>query len=450
MSYKTFESYQDSLIRWIGEIPHEWSVIRLKFLLDVISGGCWGDEDNDDTGTFVLRSTEITLDGKWSINNPAKRQLKNDELSKCLLKENDLLVTKSSGSEKHIGKTAIVTKDVENLNCCFSNFMTRLHTNDKFNPKLLYYLLNSIIVKSQFNYMSNSTVGLSNLNDDSFKRLVLPFMEMEYQNCIVSYLDKKTSEIDENIAKNKELISLLEEKKTALINQVVTKGLDHDVPMKDSGIEWIGEIPEHWGIFKLKHICDTFGRIGFRGYTSSDLVSEGEGAYTIGGKHIQNNKLDLSDPEYLSWEKYYESPEIMVELNDLIITQRGTLGKTAFIDEQIGPATINPSMILLKNVSCNPKFLYYFLCSSFIINNINLLNTQTAVPMISQEQANNFIVLLPDVNEQNDISEYLDKKIESIEKTIEKVQENIDLLDEYKTSLIHHVVTGKIDVRDEV
>lgn len=215
---------------------------------------------------------------------------------------------------------------------------------------------------------------------------------------------------------------------------------------QDSGVEWIGEIPKNWTVKRLKYLSKIFGRIGFRGYNVSDLVGEGEGALTLGGKHIsKNNELDLSNPEYLSWEKYYESPEIMVQKGDIIITQRGTLGKSILIDKEIGPATINPSMLLLKKIELFNRYLYYFLISDYSKRSVELSTAQTAVPMISQEQVGNFLILNPSINEQKQIVSFLDKKTSEIDKTIGKDAQLIELLKEKRTALINHVVTKGID-----
>ncbi|NAS89850.1 restriction endonuclease subunit S [ANME-1 cluster archaeon AG-394-G21] len=215
----------------------------------------------------------------------------------------------------------------------------------------------------------------------------------------------------------------------------------------DSGIQWIGKIPEGWEVRKLKFISRLFGRIGFRGYTVSDLVEEGKGALAIGGKHIsKNQKLDLSSPEYLSWEKYKESPEIMIEQGNILITQRGTLGKVVLIDKDIGPATINPSMILIKEIKLLSEYLYYFLVSDFSIQEVALINSQTAVPMISQEQADNFHIIFPRNEQiQTAITSFLDKQNAKIDVLIEKDKKLIALLKEKRTTLINHAVTKGLD-----
>ncbi len=210
---------------------------------------------------------------------------------------------------------------------------------------------------------------------------------------------------------------------------------------KDSGIEWIGNIPEHWEVKKLKHFAKVNGRIGFRGYTTDDLVSEGEGAYTIGGKHIANCVLDLSSPDFISWEKYYESPEIMVKKGDILMAQRGSLGKVAIVRDEIKEATINPSLVLINDISIYNIYLYYFLISKSTISYIELINTATAVPMISQNQIENISTPVPPLPEQEKIAEYLDYKVGQIDALIADKEAQVNDLQKYRQSLISETVT---------
>lgn len=186
----------------------------------------------------------------------------------------------------------------------------------------------------------------------------------------------------------------------------------------------VGLIPEDWEVKRLGDLCKVNGRIGFRGYTKADLVSPGMGAFTIGGKHITHNILDLSEPDFISWEKYYESPEIMVHKGDIVMAQRGTLGRAAHIEEEIGPATINPSLVLLNKIKCNDKFMHFILsserCSEAVINN----GSQTSVPMISQAQIERIeLQMPPTITEQSLIAEALsdvDDLIATTKNLIEK------------------------------
>lgn len=182
------------------------------------------------------------------------------------------------------------------------------------------------------------------------------------------------------------------------------------------------------------------GRIGFRGYTVKDLVRKGEGAIAIGGKHISKNFLDLSDAEYISWKKYYESPEIMVKQGDIVLAQRGTLGKSALIKSDIGPATINPSLVLINKIKCNNLYLIYNMQSSSVTDYILQINSQTSIPMISQKQIEGIKIAIAKLDcEQAAIATALsdvDSLISALTKKIEKKKV-------IKQGLMQQLLTGK-------
>jgi type I restriction enzyme S subunit len=195
----------------------------------------WGD-DFDPEGTIVLRSTEQTVGGGWSIVDPARRSLTATERAAGLLATNDLLITKSSGSELHIGKTSIVTEEVASLQCCFSNFMQRLRCSNVLLPKLVFYVLNSPIGREQFVYGSNTTTGLANLNGHVIGNLTLAVPPLDEQRAITAFLDRETVRIDTLIGGLPtnasgpgvltRLVTLLHEYRSALISAAVTGKID--------------------------------------------------------------------------------------------------------------------------------------------------------------------------------------------------------------------------------
>ena len=187
-----------------------------------------------------------------------------------------------------------------------------------------------------------------------------------------------------------------------------------------------------WKPSTVEENCLVKGRIGYRGYTKQDLVKEGEGVLVLGGKNIQNQLLDLSDRTYLSWEKYYESPEIMVEMNHIIFSQRCTLGDCAIIDKEIGMATINPSMVLLRDITCNPKFLYYILIGDRVQAEVSRNSTSSAVPMLSQKQIREFSFLIPDPTEQEKIA----SSLSAVDELITAQQDKIEELQLHKKGLM--------------
>ena len=425
---KPYRQYKDSGIEWVGKIPENWEGKKLKYTVTIL-----------DSMRIPLSSAE-RAEKKGSIPYYGATGII-DYIDDFIFEGKHILIGEDGAP------FFINNKDVSFIAdgiFWVNNHAHILKANNSNIPEFISHYLNSVDYRL---YITGSTRDKLTQEDLSSIKFVSPSLSEQKQ--IAKYLDHKTAKIDSLIEKKKKLIGLLKEERTSVINQAVTKGLDPNVPMKDSGIEWLGEIPEHWEVKRLKYVTDIQGRIGFRGYKVSDLVAEGLGAYTIGAKHIDNkNVINLTSPEFISWEKYYESPEIMVNVGDVIVTQRGTLGKVAIIYKDIGPATINPSMVLLKNITLYNKYLYYIFNAHFILEEINLINTATAVPMISQSQLAQFIVFSPPLPEQKKIARYLEKETYRIDTIISKSEKEIEILQEYRTALISEIVTGKIDVRE--
>lgn len=211
---------------------------------------------------------------------------------------------------------------------------------------------------------------------------------------------------------------------------------------KDSGVEWLGKIPENWEVKRIKEISQIKGRIGYRGYTKEDLVAKGEGAIVLGAGEInEKGYTQLEKTQYLSWAKYYESPEIMLKVNHILIVQRGsTIGKVGLINKNIGKATINPTMAIIKNIKINPKFLLYNLMSIRVQNFIKSQKYSTAIPMISQDNIGNYIIFNISNNLQEKIVVYLDKKTSLIDQKINILQDKKISYEELKKTLINETV----------
>lgn len=213
---------KDSGIQWIGEIPKGWDVIKTKFIIYGNEGGIWGDDPkNDGNDRTVIRSTEQTIDGKWSIVDPALRDLSNVDYSYYRIEPGDLLMTKSSGSSQHIGKTTLAGDYFEKNECYYSNFLQRIRVKG-INVRYAWYLFNSVIVREQFVYLQNSTSGIGNINSSNIENIFIPLQPGTGQENIVSFLDERCSAIDEIIAEKRALITDLESYKRSLIYEAVT------------------------------------------------------------------------------------------------------------------------------------------------------------------------------------------------------------------------------------
>ena len=217
---KPYQKYKETGLKWLPQIPEHWEVVKLKYFLIKNESGIWGDIEEN--GYYVLRSTEQTIDGKWDIKSPARIKISKEVFNKYKLRKGDLVITTSSGSKEHIGKTTIVDEYIEKLNCVFSNFMQRLRTNSLLSPKFLYLLLNNqTIGKFQFKLLSTTSTGLNNINSEVINNIIIPLPPLEEQQKIAQFLDKKTQQIDQLIQKTEKEIKLIKEFKEKLISDAV-------------------------------------------------------------------------------------------------------------------------------------------------------------------------------------------------------------------------------------
>jgi type I restriction enzyme S subunit len=423
---KQYSSYKDSGIEWIGDIPSHWSFMKTNFLTDNLDGK-----------RVPLNSEERSeMKGKypyWGSNGVV------DYVNQFIFNEEIVLVGEDGSPffDTYKDVSFYVTEPV-----WVNNHIHILKPKENILPKYLTHSFNCVDYKE---YITGST--RDKLTQSDLKRILHCVPPLSEQEHIVSYLDDKTTKIDELIQKKLRKIDLLKEYKTSLINTVVTKGLNPDVPMKDSGIEWIGEIPSHWEKSKVKYVSDIFGRIGYRGYTVEDLVDENEGCITISPGNIYEDKFTLENRTYLSWEKYYESPEIMIYPNDIILVKTGsTIGKACIIPDNVKEMTINPQLIVLKNIKMYNRYMFYITTCRYFKQLFFNEQTGGTTPTISQEKINDFFVVNPPISEQEQIVSYLDEKTSQIDKTIDIEKKKIELLKEYRQSLISNVVTGKIKV----
>ena len=246
------------------------------------------------------------------------------------------------------------------------------------------------------------------------------------------------------IEKTQRKIELLKEKRTSIINEVVTKGLNPNVEMKESGLEWIGEIPSHWDRSRLDFLFRLYGRLGWKSLKSDEYVEEGY--IFLSTPNIKNKEIDYENVNYITKERYDESPEIMLQNGDVLLVKDGsTLGIVNIVEDLPRPSTVNSSIGVLKKRSDSilSKFMYYHLSSYYHQNIINRIKGGMGVPHLFQSDIKKFNVLLPPINEQQQIVEYLDEQTQLIDKTISVEEKRIELLKEYRQSLISEVVTGK-------
>ena len=245
--YRPYPAYKDSGIEWLGEIPAHWVELPLKRIARIDNSGSYGEEpESNDRVLAVATTAQIDTEGHFAVDDMPLRGFSHKDADRFRCRPGDILVVKSSGSISNVisGKTGIV--DANTPEFVFSNFLLRVIAHVQVaNPHYLFLLLSSDLTRERVKRMvAGSTYP--NLRVDEYTSALLPIPPLPEQRAIAAFLDRETAQIDALVAKKERLIELLQEKRTALISDAVTKGLDPDVPLKDSGVEWLGEIPAHW------------------------------------------------------------------------------------------------------------------------------------------------------------------------------------------------------------
>jgi type I restriction enzyme S subunit len=431
MQYKL----KNSNIEWLGDIPQHWKISKIKRFAN-IDGGVWGDNSDGENGTKVLRSNDINLNGKWIIENPAIRTLTEKDKIRKRLKLGDLVLVKSSGSKRHIGKTAIVNIDIEKLNCCFSNFTTRIRVNNKIlNCKLLWYFINSAFGREQLIFAGTTTTGLINLNASHIGLINIPIPPLNEQQAIADYLDKKCGDIDAIISGRKQQVKQLKNYRQALIFESVTKGLDKTAKLKNSNIEWLGKIPEHWSIKKMSELT-TF-HVGFTPESKNTEFYGGEHKWiTIddikNGVVVKNNKRSLSDLGVKGRQ------DKLTKKGSLLYSFKLTVGKTAFAEED---CYTNEAIASFKPTKKLDMRYFKYSIGDYLINYAN--ENIYGAPLLNDTLIKCARILIPPLNEQQAIADYLDKKCGDIDNTITAFNTQIQQLSDYRKSLIFECITGK-------
>ena len=444
---KKYDNYKDSGIEWIGEIPSGWSCTKLKFHTKKIIDGAHFTptyiEKSNDSIPFLrvtdLHSKEILLDEVKYIPLSEHQEL----IKRCNPEMGDLLLSKNGT----IGLMKIIDWDWE-----FSIFVSLclLKFEKTLLNKFFYYFFESNIVDRQL-FESSQKTSVSNLHLEKIKELRLTLPPISEQTAIANYLDQKTAQVDTLIAKKEQFISLLQEERTAVINQAVTKGLDPNSEMIFVDTEGLEEIPKHWKLMKFKW----FAPILTCGVASTpEYVDESIGMPFLSAQNVKNNKMRLDKYRFITIDLHETLTKNRKPQNgDILVTRVGAgIGDACIVDCDFEFSVyVSLTHIRVDEKVVNNKFIMYFFSTDYC-KYLNSQGTVTGggVGNLNVNNVERYKVPIPPLNEQIKIVEFIENKTNEIDTIISKAQQEIELLKEYKIALISEVVTGKVDVRDIV
>ncbi|PJZ83997.1 restriction endonuclease subunit S [Leptospira harrisiae] len=436
---KRYEAYKDSSVEWLGEIPTHWEVKRLKYLANVNKPKPTELlKEFLDSEVVFLPMEKVSEDGKFDQSILKKT----DEVSSgfTYFERGDIIIAKITPCFEN-GKGAYL----KNLNTSFGFGSTEFHTvkpSESINPVFAYYQTKSnVFMKVGEGFMSGSA-GQKRLPTSFIEEFPFPLPPLTEQTSIASFLDRKTSQIDSLVEKKKRLIELLKEEKAAVINQAVTKGIDPNVKMKDSGVEWLGEIPEHWEVKKLKWVAEKVQTGSTPPSNQLDYYVEEIDWYTPSDF---SESLELnSSKRKISNSAISDQVVKLFPANSILFVGIGaTIGKVGYITE---PASSNQQInALLFESIIDSKFYSYFLYS--MREHIAGLSNSATLPILNQSQMKDIDLPVPSSNsEMESIVNFVKVHTDKIFSTISKIEKEIELLQEYRTALISEVVTGKVRV----
>jgi type I restriction enzyme S subunit len=443
---RRYDSYKDSGVEWIGEIPSGWNVTKLKYTKkdsknSFIDGDWIESKDLSDSGIRYITSGNI---GEGKYKEQGSGYISEDtfnELNCTELFEGELVISRLF---LPVGRSCILPNLNNRVITCVDNVVLR--PKDSFNKFYLNYQFNSSRY-SEFTELISRGVTLTRISRGMLGNNSIVVPPLSEQQQIVSFLDIKTSLIDSLIEKTQLKIELLKENRTSLINEVVTKGLNPNVEMKDSGVEWIGEIPSQWEKKKIGYVSKLFTGNPWK----SELFNFENGIKIVRGENVSEGFLRWGSRTRFWVEPVEEDSIFYLKDGDIVIGMDGSkVGKNYVrIKEGDLPLLLHQRMCRIRvSEGYSPKFIEYWIGSEMFRFYIDISKTDPMIPHITQKNIFDFQIPFPSLPEQLQIVSYLDEHTQLIDKTISVEERRIDTLKEYRQSLISEVVTGKRKVVD--
>ena len=430
-----YGEYKDPKIEWLGSIPKHWSTTKLKFISDIEVGNSPKSKyyNKEGDGPPFLQGNAEFGDRH---PNPERFCSEPDKIAD----NGDLLLS--------------VRAPVGEINTADRRYgigrgLCRITPNSKsLDHDYAYYSL--IAVRKQLNPLSSgSTFDSVSRRDVAGMRIVLP--SLPEQRTIATYLDRETGRIDALIEKKEQLIDLLEEKRTALISRVVTKGLDEEVEMQDSGVEWLGEIPAHWGTAKLKFLSHSLQTGPFGSQLHSDEYITG-GTPVINPSHLVGGQIEPEEGVTVDADTKQRIARHELSVGDLVFARRGELGRCAMVTEDEEGWLCGTGSIRLRpdQEKVDPVYLNWICSTRGVAEQFDLKSVGSTMNNLNTDILGALTISLPPLHEQRRIAHHLRKQTSKIDTLTDTVQSGVEQLRGYRTALISAAVTGQIDIREEV
>ena len=449
-----YPKYKPSGVEWIGEVPEHWGVDRLKWTTVGMVNGVWGEEANGVDDIICVRVADFNRESSLVVDAPSTLRAVNREQRKGrLLRRGDLLIEKSGGGEKQLVGCAVYFDHEFDAVC--SNFVARIPTATGHSARYWLYV-HAALYAGRLNYPAiKQTTGIQNLDSATYLNIKVGYPPVEEQAAIADFLDHEMDKIDTLVVKKRTLIERLKEKRIALISRTVTRGLppeaarqaglDPHPKIKPSGIDWLGEVPEHWDILPFtKYVAD---RSDYRGRTPEKIVG---GIFLVTAKNVRMGYIDYdTSQEYVAEADYDEIMRRgLPKIGDILFTTEAPLGNVASVDREDIALAQRIIRFRMNSRFFDSGFILYGLMSDHFQIQLQSLSTGSTAAGLKASKLPILRVVTPPLKEQSIIAGFLDSATYKTDCMVAKVETAIECLQEYRATLVTAAVTGKIDVRE--
>ena len=446
--YKPYPAYKDSGVEWIGCVPEHWEMKRLRHVAYFTNSNVDKKEYEGQQAVSLCNYTDVYKNEFITDGMPFMKATASDsEINQFTLKQGDVLITKDSEDPKDIGIPALVTQDMPGVVCGYH--LTIIRPMNMPTSRFVHRVLMSEPTKAHF-FLEAPGITRYGLGQDAIGDLPVCLPPDDECGLIADRIERETTRIDALITKKTRFIELLKEKRQALITHAVTKGLDPNVKMKDSGVEWIGEVPEHWVIGRLRDFCSTIttGPFG-TALGVSDYVENGipviNPSHMDGGMCIPDSSVTVSK-ETATRLSFWALME-----GDLIAARRGELGRAAIVTSKESGWICGTGSLRLTPIpdTASTHYLYSVLQAGYARAWLDRESVGSTMPNLNESLVGRLpVVIPPTIFEQSTLLLKLNQLEQRIESLAVKTQRSIDLLKERRSALITAAVTGQIDLRE--
>ena len=433
-----YPAYKDSGVEWLGNIPAHWNIAPVYARYEVALGKMLDAKrvTGESSGRY-LRNVDVQWDAV-NVEDLPEMDFPPSERNRYLLRSGDLLVCE--GGE--VGRTAVWGGELDE--CFYQKAIHRVRPrSDSAIPRFFYFLMYALAQRGVFTAGGNPNT-IDHLTAIQLRHYRVPFPAKNEQRTIARFLDRETAKIDSLVAKKEQLIELLQEKRTALVTRAVTRGLDPNIPVKDSGVEWLGEIPAHWGFRALKRLFKVVN--GSTPKSGNPANWDGDIPWVTPEDLGKLKERVLARPaRYITRRGYESCGTRMVGAGSLILSTRAPIGHLAIAGTAV--CTNQGCRSLVIRDSCSETYFYFQIRAARPV--LEAAGRGSTFMELASADLESVALAVPPVVEQRTIADFLDRETAEIDALISNVRRAIDHLEEFRTALISAAVSGKIDVRKE-